>query len=72
MVKRVRAATTGFCTRESHANLPTALPLPKRKNSRAAATHGHGDRHKTKQKKCVALHLLLVSNACFPPPVSIA
>ncbi|DBB10243.1 TPA: hypothetical protein ACH3X3_001808 [Trebouxia sp. C0006] len=50
MMRRVRAATIGYCLRESHAsmpNAPAAGPAPKRRSSKAGRP---SDRHKTRQK----------------------
>ncbi len=49
MMRRVRAATIGYCLRESHASMPNAPAglVPKRKSSRAGRP---SERHKTKQK----------------------
>ncbi|DBA85962.1 TPA: hypothetical protein ACH3X1_005501 [Trebouxia sp. C0004] len=49
MMRRVRAATTGYCLWESHASMPNAPAglVPKRRSSRAGRP---SDRHKTRQK----------------------
>ena len=50
MMRRVRAATIGYCLRESHASTPNAPAgvAPKPRSSRASGRPS--DRHRTKQK----------------------